>query len=80
MPDPDALLNRRDLAAAFAAAGFKVAPSTLATLACRGGGPAFMKFGRVPLYQWAAALSWARGRLTRPVHSTSELDNRAAAA
>ena len=79
MPDPDVLLNRRDLAAALMNEGFKVAPATLATLAVRGGGPAYQKFGRVPLYRWSTALSWARGRLTQPVHSSSELGNHAAA-
>ena len=83
MPDPNTLLNSRDLAAALKNEGFKVAPATLATLASRGNGPAYQKFGRVPLYQWSAALAWARGRLSRPVHSSSELDrgnNRTAAA
>jgi hypothetical protein len=70
---PDTLLSRADTAAALQAAGFKVARSTLNTIACRGGGPPFQKFGKYPLYRWGDALAWAQGRLSAPVRSTSEL-------
>jgi hypothetical protein len=72
--DPDTLLRRREGAAALKAAGYPTAPATLATLACRGGGPPFRRFGRVPLYRWADLLDWARSRLGPVVHSTAEAD------
>ena len=74
MHDPNTLFRRRALAVELEKAGFPVAHATLATLACRGGGPIFQKFGRYPLYRWDDALVWARSRLSQPVGSTSELD------
>ncbi len=75
--DPDTLLGRRENAAALTEAGFKTAETTLATLAVRGGGPPFQKFGRFPLYRWGNSLDWARSRLSKLVTSTSELDSEA---
>jgi len=68
----DAFLTRDAVAAALTDAGFPVSAATLATKATRGGGPPYQLFGRRPLYRWADALEWARGRLTRPVANTSE--------
>ena len=62
------------MAEALTEAGYPTAEATLATLACRGGGPKFRKYGRYPVYHWGDALEWARSRLSRPVTSTSELD------
>jgi hypothetical protein len=76
--DHETLLSRKALAEALTLSGFPTARSTLAKLACHGGGPKFQKYGRVPLYKWSDAVEWARSRLTRPVRSTSELDRRAA--
>jgi hypothetical protein len=59
---PDTLLSRKDTAAALTAAGYKTAPSTLATLASRGGGPPMRKYGKYPVYPLGAALAWALGR------------------
>jgi hypothetical protein len=70
----DALLTRRDAAAALTAAGYPVARATLATRAVRGGGPPFRRFGRVPLYSWGDLLAWAQSRLSPPICSTSEAD------
>jgi hypothetical protein len=70
--DPDLLLNRKDIAAALTAAGYRVTESTLATKASRGGGPMFRRFGSRPLYRWSDALAWARGRLGPPLRNTSE--------
>ena len=75
--DFDALLGRRATAAALTAAGFPIAPATLATRASRGGGPKFRGFGRHPLYRWGDSLEWARSRLSALVASTSELDHAA---
>jgi hypothetical protein len=80
-PHPDAKLSRKDTSAAFKAAGYRVSESTLATMASRGGGPPFRKFGKYPLYRWGDSLAWAEGKLRPPVRSTSELaadDGRAA--
>jgi hypothetical protein len=75
IPDtPDALLRRRDTAAALTAAGFPIATPTLATKATRGGGPPYRRFGAVALYRWGDALDWARSRLSPPRCSTSESD------
>ena len=75
IPDhPEILLRRADAAHALCEAGFPIARSTLATLASRGGGPSFQRFGRVPLYHLGDLLDWARSRLTAPMRSTSEAD------
>jgi len=70
----DALLTRRAAAQALTEAGFKTAASSLATLAVRGGGPQFQRFGRIPLYRWGDLLAWAQSRLSAPLRSTSEAD------
>jgi hypothetical protein len=72
--DLEALLTRDATASALTAAGFPVAPKTLATKATRGGGPPFRKFGARPLYRWGDALDWAQSRLGPPIRSTSEAD------
>ena len=74
IPDnPDALLTRDRTAEALTDAGFPVTAATLATKATRGGGPPFRRFGTRPLYRWGDALEWAESRLSKPIHSTSEL-------
>jgi len=78
--EPDALLNRRDVAAALSAAGYKTAPTSLATMATRGGGPVYRSFGRCPLYRWSDAIAWAEARLSPPRRSTSEADHQQHAA
>src|SRR5438046_125942 len=71
-PGPDNLLDRNSTAEALTHAGFRTAPSTLATKAVRGGGPPYQLFGRKPLYRWSDALEWARSRLSAPRRTTSE--------
>lgn len=78
--DPNAFLNRREVAAALTSAGFKTSPATLATLVTRGGGPLFQSYGRCPIYRWADALAWAESRLSPPRRSSSEADVQHAAA
>jgi hypothetical protein len=63
-PQGDALLTRVETAEALTEEGFPIRPSTLATMATRGGGPPFRRFGRVPLYLWAESLEWAQSRLS----------------
>jgi hypothetical protein len=70
--DASALLRRHAVASALSAAGYPVSATTLATQASRGGGPPYRLFGRIPLYRWGDALSWAEGRCTSLRHSTSE--------
>jgi len=72
--DPELRLTRDAAAAALTKAGFPIRMATLATLASRGGGPPFRKFGARPLYQWSDLLAWAQSRLGPPKHSTSEAD------
>lgn len=57
---------------------FPCAPKTLAKLAVTGGGPAFCKAGRVPLYARGDLDLWAKGRISPRVNSTSELPINAA--
>ena len=72
--DPDALLTRQQTAAALTESGFPTSPATLSTMATRGGGPPFSKFGPRAIYKWGTSLGWARARLTAPRSSTSEGD------
>jgi hypothetical protein len=71
--DPAARLTRAQAAEALTRSGYQTAYATLATLATRGGGPPFAKFGPRAIYRLDDLLAWARGRTTRPVRSTSEL-------
>jgi len=75
--DPETLLTRDAMAAALTEAGFPVSPTTLATKACRGGGPPFRKFGPKPLYPWGSGTERPRPNLPRTVSATSELDRAA---
>jgi hypothetical protein len=70
----DALLTRKQTAAALTEAGFKTAPATLASKATRGGGPPYQLFGRIPLYRWAKCLEWANSKLSAARCSSSEAD------
>jgi len=69
---PDDRLTRQQLSAQLTAAGFPTAVSTLATLATRGGGPPFQKYGNRAVYTWGSSLEWAKSRLSKSVRSTSE--------
>jgi hypothetical protein len=64
--DLDTLLTRSEAAAALTEAGYRTASATLATMASRGGGPPFQKYGPRPLYRLGEILDWARARLTTP--------------
>jgi hypothetical protein len=72
--DPNKKLRRGALAEALTEEGYPTSAATLATKATRGGGPPFQLYGRIPLYTWGPALSWAEGRLSPPRCSTSEAD------
>jgi hypothetical protein len=71
-PNDEALLTRDDTAAALTAAGFPISKTTLQTMATRGGGPPYRKFGTRVVYRYGEAIKWAKGRLSEPKYSTSE--------
>ncbi len=73
------LLNRQQVARSLSLAGYPTSPSTLSTMATRGGGPPFCKWGPRAMYRWGEALAWAEARLSKPRRSTSELDAHQAA-
>jgi hypothetical protein len=75
--DPDALLLRDRTAEELTKAGYKTATATLATMASRGGGPPYRRFGRRAVYRWGDALAWAQSRLSPPRRTTSEHDTSA---
>jgi hypothetical protein len=70
--DPDTLLSRKRTADALTEAGYPTSPKTLATMATRGGGPPFSKYGPKAIYCWGPTLSWAQARLTPARVNTSE--------
>jgi hypothetical protein len=75
--EPNALLTRRDAAAALTAAGYPTAASTLATLTSRPGrtpSPIYQLYGSRVVYRWGNLLEWAQSRLSNPLRSTSEAD------
>jgi hypothetical protein len=53
--------------------GIPCSLATLAKYACIGGGPAFRKAGKFPIYSRDDLDAWASQRLGALVHSTSEL-------
>lgn len=62
----DSMLTRDKGAAALSNLGYPVTKATLATLATRGGGPPYQRFGKRVLYRWENLLSWAEERCTVP--------------
>lgn len=52
--------------------GVPCAPKTLAKLAVVGGGPPFVRYGRVPLSDIESLDNWVRSKLSRQFKSTSE--------
>ena len=49
---------------------------TLAKLAWIGGGPVYRWFGRIPLYLIADLDAYAEAKISKPVQSTSEYEDR----
>nr|WP_294516923.1 DNA-binding protein [uncultured Rhodopila sp.] len=70
--DRSALFLRDEAPAFLKKHGFQTTVSTLATLATRGGGPVYRKFGNRPVYTAGDLLDWAHSRLSEPCRSTSE--------
>ena len=77
---PQAINMRRAEAARYIREAHSIpcAPATLAKYACIGGGPAFRKAGKFPIYSRDDLDAWANRRLGKLVHSTSELVGRGA--
>lgn len=74
-------LIERDKAADYLTSiGCRISKTTLDSLATRGGGPAFMRSGRRPVYDPDDLDAWARSRLSPKVTSTAELPKKAGAA
>jgi hypothetical protein len=78
-PHPEKRLTRKQLASELSAEGFLISAGSLSTLASRGGGPPYQRFGRLALYRWESALSWAKAR-GASYGSTSERDYQRATA
>ncbi len=81
-PQPAGFANylRRADAARYLreAYGIPCVATTLAKYACIGGGPAFRRAGKFPIYSRDDLDAWAKQRLGKLVHSTSELAERRA--
>lgn len=73
---PGSLLTRDKAAAALSKIGYPTTKLTLGTLASRGGGPVYRRYGRRALYRWSDLVSWAESRCMAPRRSTSEGDAR----
>lgn len=56
--------------------GIPCVSSTLAKYACIGGGPAFRRATRFPIYARDDLDTWAKSRMSKRVSSTSELSGR----
>lgn len=69
----DALLTRAQAADFLTGRGFPTTPRALDTLASRGGGPAYARYGaRRVLYDQSDLIAWATSRLGQRQRSTSE--------
>jgi hypothetical protein len=74
---PPARFFRRALAAAYVETtyGFPCSRQWLAKLAVIGGGPAFRKAGRTPIYAPEDLDAWALARIGAPQRSTSDISS-----
>jgi hypothetical protein len=70
-------LDTREASAFLTERGYATAPATLNKLRCIGGGPAFVKFGRRPLYSETSLIEWVQARTTHSLRSTSDPENKA---
>jgi hypothetical protein len=76
--DPDTLFTRPQLSEMAKRANIPVAESSLASMASRGTGPTFTKYGSRALYRWGDFVEWVAGKST-VARSTSEHRAKAAA-
>lgn len=66
-------LNRREAAAYIKDQGLPCEHTTLAKLACIGGGPTFRKFGRHVALTISDLDIWVEERLSGPLRNTADL-------
>lgn len=72
-PEPDTYLPREKVPGALEKElGLRTTKASLATMAVRGGGPKFRKFGPRAVYRWGDVVAWAEAKLSVPRSSTSE--------
>jgi hypothetical protein len=76
--DRGTILTRRQLAEKSEQANVPVAESSLASMASRGNGPTFTKYGNRSLYRWGDYVDWVASKST-VARSTSEHRAKAAA-
>jgi hypothetical protein len=75
MIDPNHFLTRAQTSAALRdELGIDVPRSSLDTMASRGGGPKYYRFGNRALHRWGDTLEWIRGRLGPAITCAAELD------
>jgi hypothetical protein len=72
--DPDVYLSRIELSDELEELGLPCAAATLATMAVRGGGPEYVKFGPYARYRRGTGHAWARSRVSAPRTTTAETD------
>jgi hypothetical protein len=71
---PTLRLNRREASEYLVRThGVRRAPTTLAKLACIGGGPCFVRFNKKPLYSAADLDAWVAVRTSEPLLNTSQV-------
>ena len=71
--DVPSYLRRSEAAAYVTERYFPTKPKTLAKLAVIGGGPAYRKAGRIPIYGPPDLDTSAKSKLSRLIRTTSEL-------
>jgi hypothetical protein len=72
--DPKRRYTRKQIARVLTELGYPVTEGALQTMASRGGGPPYSRWGKWTLYTGGPSLDWAESRC-RPVgRSTSERD------
>jgi hypothetical protein len=69
----DVLLTRQQGAKALTMLGYRISAATLETMAVRGGGPPYRKWGRAVRIVWGDALDWAQARLSEPKANSAAL-------
>ena len=68
----DARMSRKHIAQALNDCGFPTSEKTLATKACRGGGPPYQLYGKIAIYTWSKTVDWVLTELSKPARNASE--------
>ena len=72
---PDTRLTRKAAAEALTKAGFPTTAASLATLAVRGGGPAYTLYNNRVLHRWADLIEWAEARQKPPKAAAARIEH-----